>query len=606
MSLTSETEKNSSPLKVLHLEKDALLHSWRTKFAYFLLHCFARCIPLCVIYGGTMGLLVCALCQYRWGVLLSLMLYSFYMLHWCLAFFFFAAVGLVKVYVASGENWYDKYLEREDEKELQQEENPQGWHLTETCHDADFCWREIVHIVMVPNYKTPLPVLRQTLDALLTYRLARTNLVVVLAFEGREVGVENKAETLRKEYGGQFRFVLPTFHPPDLPDHLPGKSSNECWAFQQLQNSLEADLGLSRHDPRVVITVIDDDSELHENYLEALTYAFLSADESERYTTTWQPPICHFKNYLRQPLLVRISSLFATLHELSCLANPVDCHVPFSSYSLSLVLASAVGGWDPEFLAEDWHMFAKCNLKTGGRVRCKPIFLPLLNYTPEDETYLGTLCSRWQQAKRHALGVSELVYVITTAFLAILELRRPVRILVFLWRMVPILGKFGSVHFVNGMSAVWNLMAQVVIHLYMWRSWCQVSDLHVYGGTCRAAESESLADAMVFMNSWMVYVQQRATALGAVFSVLSGGLGVLYFHLVKERIEGDANKDWRFKHMLVMWLLVQIEVGVWGLISSFMYGAAPLWIACVCILQTVRFPHAVASMLGRSDEEAVE
>ena len=33
------------------------------------------------------------------------------------------------------------------------------------------------------------------------------------------------------------------------------------------------------------------------------------------------------------------------------------------------VLASAVGGWDPEYLAEDWHMFAKCSLMTEGRAR---------------------------------------------------------------------------------------------------------------------------------------------------------------------------------------------------------------------------------------------
>eukprot|EP00438_Fugacium_kawagutii_P032799 Skav211936 [mRNA] locus=scaffold1086:467720:480650:+ [translate_table: standard] len=75
-----------------------------------------------------------------------------------------------------------------------------------------------------------------------------------------------------------------------------------------------------------------------------------------------------------------------------------------------MALASAVGGWDPDHLAEDWHMFAKCAVKTEGRVRCVPIFLPVLNYTPEEDGYWDTLCSRWTQAKRHALGVSEVVY----------------------------------------------------------------------------------------------------------------------------------------------------------------------------------------------------
>ena len=78
-------------------------------------------------------------------------------------------------------------------------------------------------------------------------------------------------------------------------------------------------------------------------------------------------------------MLVRISSLFATLSELACLANPLDCHVrlqkamsvasevTYSTYSLSLALATAVGGWDPDHLAEvkPKRAFEKAQLRTG-------------------------------------------------------------------------------------------------------------------------------------------------------------------------------------------------------------------------------------------------
>ncbi|CAJ1445846.1 unnamed protein product, partial [Effrenium voratum] len=106
------------------------------------------------------------------------------------------------------------------------------------------------------------------------------------------------------------------------------------------------------------------------------------------------------------------------------------------------VLATAVGGWDPDFLAEDWHMFAKCAVKSEGRLRCVPIFLPVLNYTPEEDTYWQTLCSRWTQAKRHALGVSEVVYVLSASFLAFLELPSWRTALSFSWRLSPVLAKF--------------------------------------------------------------------------------------------------------------------------------------------------------------------
>ena len=47
-----------------------------------------------------------------------------------------------------------------------------------------------------------------------------------------------------------------------------------------------------------------------------------------------------------------------------------------------------MGGWDPDWISEDWHMFLKCFLNTGGEVSVSGIFLPVVNYTPEDSTYV--------------------------------------------------------------------------------------------------------------------------------------------------------------------------------------------------------------------------
>jgi len=376
-----------------------------------------------------------------------------------------------------------------------------------------------------------------------------------------------------------------------------------------VKRELEDVHGISTSDPGVVITVIDDDSELHENYFEALTYYFLTEPQCSRYTTTWQPPICHFKNYMRQPILVRISSLFATLSELASLANPLDCHVNYSSYSLSLVLASTVGGWDPDYLAEDWHMFAKCSLMTGGRVRCKPIFLPLLNYTPEEDTYCGTMVSRWTQAKRHALGVGELVYVMSSMYLGALEVESWRHKLLYLYRLSPLLGKFAQVHFVNGMSAAMNILAQLVIHFYMWRSWCYMSSPAVADSTCvlaHASETDyAIADEQIVLNSWLVYWQQRVTAATAVCSVLSGGFGAIYFRLVQDRVEGEVDAHFLFRNPLLHWIGVEVQISCVGLLSSFIYGSLPLWIAVLRIVWQGRFSHVVAGMVGRKADADV-
>ncbi|CAJ1364227.1 unnamed protein product, partial [Effrenium voratum] len=417
-------------------------------------------------------------------------------------------------------------------------------------------------------------------------------------------------KALRKVFQSQFAFITATYHPSQLPNHLPGKSSNECWAFQQLCKDLEAQ-GLQSCDPRVVITIMDDDSYMHPKYFEALTYYFLAAGPSCRYMRIWQPPICHFKNFLRQPVLVQISSLFSTLSELAGLANPLDCHVTYSTYSISLVLATAVGGWDPDFLAEDWHMFAKCAVKSEGRLRCVPIFLPVLNYTPEEDTYWQTLCSRWTQAKRHALGVSEVVYVLSASFLAFLELpswrpvascrhaatRRTRTALSFSWRLSPVLAKFTQTHFVNGMAGVWNVMAQLVIHIFLLGSWCSLES------TERCSRWDAGSE-QVLRNSMLVYLQQRATALMALSSIFCGGLGAIYFHMVKDGVEGNVQGHWKTRSLPLMWLIIEIEVSVFGLAQSFIFGAMPLWIACLRIIGGIRFTHSVVGMVGRSEESA--
>lgn len=597
-------EPRTSPLTVLDLRKERILYNFRRRMCYRLVHLTARVLPAAVIYGGTLGLIVCAICRYRMGVLLSLTLFSVFSLHQSFCILVFSLWGLLKVMVWSRENWRSKYLHYTERKEESREEERQALTMGAESQ-SELGWEDVIHVVIVPSYKTPAEILSQSVRALDRYSLAKTNMGVVLAMEAREKGAALKADDLRREFAGRFKFVLATFHPEGLEGHVPGKSSNECWAFNQLVRELEQGYGISPHDFRVVITVIDDDSEVHESYFDALTYGFLVEDEKTRYTTTWQAPICHFKNYLRQPMFVRLSAVGATLNELSCLANPSDCHVPYSSYSLSLVLASAVGGWDPQYLAEDWHMFAKCSLKTAGRMNCRPIFLPLLNYTPEADTYWGTMRERWTQACRHALGVSEVVYLISTAYLALLEVGSFRSSLVLFWRISPLLAKFTQVHFFNAMGVLWCVFAQLVIHLYMYRSWCYVSSLEDRDGTCIIATmtstERSVAADQIVLNSWMVYFQQRASFATVAMSLALGVNAAIYFDLVKDRIEGDVNANCIVRSPILHWAKLQLETAACGLISCLVYGTAPIWIAVLKVVGGMRFTHVVAGLVGRSD-----
>jgi len=617
-----------APLTLLPQEA---LDTHLKRIGYEIVEKCMRVLPFLTIYGGTLALIACVILRYRWGVLMSMMLYSCFMFLSALELVVGGAWGMIMVWMNIRNDWYGMYVREvlgDTSPRVRRNDSPASPlnagsgadsppmdrmmppPTRDWAENGEIGWNDLLHVVMIPSYKTPMEVLRMALHAVMNYKLCRTNLGICFAFEEREQEAQAKAEQLKDEYAGEFAFVTATFHPPNLPGHIPGKSSNECWAFQELCKEMRSVRGFEPDDPRVVITVIDDDSELHENYFEGLSYHYLKASEDERYTTLFQPPIVHFKNFLTQPILVRNASLFTSLHELACLANPVDCHVAFSSYSLSFILANAVQGWDPDFISEDWHMTAKCKLMTEGRANVKPIFLPLMNYAPEEEDAWSTVTSRWTQAKRHALGMSEIVYVATKMYIGMCECGDFWRGAVFIYRMLPLLGKFIAVHFVVATLAFWPPLSHILINFYMWHSWCYIEELPKTCSDCclpmALATEVGIGEERIILNSWMVYFQEKANVCFFAGLVIAGSWGAFYFHLVRERVEGSWDSDWVVRNPLFLWIRTWLEVSVLGWFSSAAFGSVPEWVAAFRIMFTLQFHHVVAGMVGRKDGDDAE
>lgn len=628
---SSSSQPSKKLLAPLSLRPEVALDTPWKRAGYHVVHMAFRILPFLTIYGGTVALITCVILRYRWGFLMSMMLYSLFMFLTGAEIAVWGLWGMVLVWLNVKNDWYAMYLKdvlgEDRSPKIRRNESagsplngmdsptpdrsmPPPTRVWAENSLGDIGWHDLMHVVMIPTYKTPMECLRMALHALMNYSLCRTNLAVCFAFEEREPEAPEKFQQLKEEYAGEFAFVTAAYHPPNLPGHIPGKSSNECWAFQELSKELCEERGFDLDDPRVIITVIDDDSELHENYFEGLSYHYLKMPESDRYLTLFQPPIVHFKNFLSQPILVRNASLFTSLHELACLANPVDAHVAFSSYSLSLMLASAVGGWDPDFISEDWHMTAKTKLMTEGRAKCRPIYLPLMNYAPEEETVWGTVQSRWTQAKRHALGVSEIVFVSTKMYIGMCECGSLSRALVFMYRMLPLLGKFISVHFVVATLAFWPLLSHLLINYYMLHSWCYLQDLEkTCAGCCLPLANEhGIGEERIILNSWMVYIQERANLGFGLALVISGSWGAFYFHLVADRVEGNWISDWVVSHPVTLWIRTSLEVSMVGWFSSVAFGSVPEWVAVARIMFTLQFHHVVAGMVGRNekDEEAAD
>ena len=291
-------------------------------------------------------------------------------------------------------------------KQAEQQDWPQYYTENKTAQSLPL--EDVWHIVLVPNYKEPLSLLRRTLDALAGAYRAKERMVIVLAMEAAEADCARKAELLQEEYADKFALLDYTVHPRGLPGEMQCKSANISWAIRTIHRRLQQRPGFEMDN--VCVTTMDADTRWHDQYFEALSVKF--ALNPQRHVTFWQAPIrYHGKIWEINPLL-RIVNAYATAIELAYLAAPWWRALPMSSYSLSLRLLHESGYWDRDVIADEWHMFIKAYFSQDGDVQLEQIMLPFIADASVGETLLDELRERYQQTLRHAWGSKEVGYMV--------------------------------------------------------------------------------------------------------------------------------------------------------------------------------------------------
>jgi len=273
-------------------------------------------------------------------------------------------------------------------------------------------WENVHHLVVVCTYKEPIHILERTLQSLTDQTLPKNQISIVLGFESREDGWEEKAEELKRKFHGKFGHFLISEHTL-VPGETAGKHSNAracvLLAKKELVDTKKIDINYS------VVSSCDADHVYHPNYFANLSYNFL--DSPHRYERFWQPAIVFYNNFWRLPALSRVSNTFGTIWNIAQLTR-TDRLINQQNYSLSFRLLDKIGYWDPDVIPEDWHMFFKAFFATDGRVEVEPIFLPLSADAAESVTFLKTTKNQYEQFKRWAWGVSDDPYVIKNYFRA--------------------------------------------------------------------------------------------------------------------------------------------------------------------------------------------
>jgi hypothetical protein len=306
--------------------------------------------------------------------------------------FLFAGIanvmGLRNIREWEAANWHDRYL---------QEATPDS-----------FPWEAIHNVIIIPNYKEPIEILRRTLNRLAEQEDARRKITIVLAMEAGEEGCVEKAEQLRGEYSPCFANFFYTVHPRGLPGEMQCKSANQAWASRWVKRRLVDQEGYNID--HIIVTTMDADTLWHKNYFASLTYLF--AITPARHLRFWQAPIRYHTNIWDINPLLRIVNAYSTAFELAYLAAPWWIPMPMSSYSLSLKLLDASGYWDGDVIADEWHMFIKAYFARDGDVMLDRIFLPFSATAVTGDTLLQAINNRYQQTLRHAWGSKEVGFII--------------------------------------------------------------------------------------------------------------------------------------------------------------------------------------------------
>lgn len=269
---------------------------------------------------------------------------------------------------------------------------------------------ELRHAVFICAYKENIEVLRQTLLSIATQKghnngqsYACSQIGVCLCMEAREGEIaEQMARQLVEEFRDYFEWMDISYHPDKVEGEIQGKCSNLQWAI----NNADSRLG-----PDCLVTCGDSDSMFDPHYFSAVAAKYTECGPSGE-SMIFQPTVMHLLNIFEQNPVVRATSIFTTVVFAGSLEDQVNATLPYSTFTVSSTFMKRFNGWDVDYLNDDWHVGTKAFVAQPLNAQVVHMPFPVVNCAVESETWMGALNARWKQAKRHALGVEELVYLL--------------------------------------------------------------------------------------------------------------------------------------------------------------------------------------------------
>ena len=273
-------------------------------------------------------------------------------------------------------------------------------------------WTDFYHVIIIPNYRESLTVLRSTLNGLVASEYPQDKLIVVLATEGREGDIgKERAEIITKEYAHLFGRFLVTVHPDDIIGELKGKGANQAWAAAELKR-LIIDKENFDYD-LLLVSVFDADTIIHPGYFYCLMHHFLTV--TNPYRASFQPVPVYHNNLWEAPFFARVAAFSNTFWQMMQQLRPEKL-ATYSSHSMTWRALVDIGFWSTNMVSEDSRIFWHCFCYYKGDYRVEPLYFPVSMDICMDKGIVKTSSNLYRQQRRWGWGVENIPYLLFNTY----------------------------------------------------------------------------------------------------------------------------------------------------------------------------------------------
>lgn len=271
-------------------------------------------------------------------------------------------------------------------------------------------WSNVYHLVLLPTFREPIEVVRDSLDKLCSTNYDLSKMIIVLAGEGaEEEDFLLRAKEIEKQYSGKFLRFAYTVHYIQEGE-IQGKGSNCHSAGKFIKNLIDEEFPNIPYES-IIVSNFDVDTIVHEQYFAHVSYLHLTIENPTR--TSYQPLAIFNNNFWEATSVNRLVARGTTFWLLSDFMK-TDKLFTFSSHSMNFKALVDVGFWQNDVVSEDSRIGLQCINYYNGDYKILPVYIPVSMDVADDDNFFKSCRNQYKQQRRWAYGMENFPYLMTT------------------------------------------------------------------------------------------------------------------------------------------------------------------------------------------------